>query len=422
MDSSGPVMYLVLVVLIIMSGFFSSSETAYASLNKIRIKSYADNGNKKAKTAIEIANDFERMISAILIGNNVVNIAASSIATVIATNILGENYGPVVSTVVMTILVLIFGEVLPKCYGKQNSESIALNSGGILKLLIKLFSPFIFILVKLQSYVIKLTSKNKEAEPSITEEELMYIIENVEEEGVLNEDESELVQSALEFNDITVKEVLTHRVDIVAVDINDGIDEIVDTVIKERFSRIPVYDKTIDKIVGILRTRDLLEAKVLGKEIILKDLMSKPIYVHKTKKISELLNEFKRDKNHIAIVTDDYGGTMGIVTMEDMLEELVGEIWDEDEIAVKDIIQTSENSYIVIGDTSISDFEEEFDINEKDIDTDYDYVSGWVLEMLGHIPEVGEVFTFNDLKITVIEMNDNRVVKLKVDRIPHENS
>ena len=186
LDSSGPVMYLVLVVLIIMSGFFSSSETAYASLNKIRVKSYAENGNKKAKKAMEIANDFEKMISAILIGNNVVNIAASSIATVIATAIIGEKYGPVVSTVVMTILVLIFGEVLPKCYGKQNSEIIALNSAGILGFLIKLFSPFIFILVKLQNFIVKLTSKGKENEPSITEEELMYIIENVEEEGVLN--------------------------------------------------------------------------------------------------------------------------------------------------------------------------------------------------------------------------------------------
>lgn len=415
---SGPVMYVVLIVLIFLSGFFSSSETAYASLNKIRIKSYAENGNKKAKTALDIADRFEEMISAILIGNNVVNIAASSIGTVLATAMLGEAYGPLVSTVVMTILVLIFGEVLPKCYGKQNSEFIALNVGGILKFLMKLFSPLIFLLVKLQNLVTKLTSKNKGAsEPSVTEEELMYIIENIEEEGVINEDESELVQSALKFNDITVKEVLTHRVDIAAVDINDDIDNIIDLVIKERFSRMPVYDKTIDKIVGILYTKDLLEEKILGKEIDLRNMISKPIFVHKTKKIFELLNEFKSNKHHIAIVTDDYGGTMGIVTMEDMLEELVGEIWDEDEIAVDDITKTTDNSYVVNGDTSISDFVENLGLNEKDIDTDYDYVSGWVLEMLGHIPEVDEYFTFNDLKVTVTEMDDNRVVKLRIDKI-----
>ncbi len=411
-------MYVVLIVLIFLSGFFSSSETAYASLNKIRIKSYAENGNKKAKTALDIADRFEEMISAILIGNNVVNIAASSIGTVLATAMLGEAYGPLVSTVVMTILVLIFGEVLPKCYGKQNSEFIALNVGGILKFLMKLFSPLIFLLVKLQNLVTKLTSKNKGAsEPSVTEEELMYIIENIEEEGVINEDESELVQSALKFNDITVKEVLTHRVDIAAVDINDDIDNIIDLVIKERFSRMPVYDKTIDKIVGILYTKDLLEEKILGKEIDLRNMISKPIFVHKTKKIFELLNEFKSNKHHIAIVTDDYGGTMGIVTMEDMLEELVGEIWDEDEIAVDDITKTTDNSYVVNGDTSISDFVENLGLNEKDIDTDYDYVSGWVLEMLGHIPEVDEYFTFNDLKVTVTEMDDNRVVKLRIDKI-----
>lgn len=415
---SGPVMYVVLIVLIFLSGFFSSSETAYASLNKIRIKNYAENGNKKAKTALDVAERFEEMISAILIGNNVVNIAASSIGTVLATAMLGEAYGPLVSTVVMTILVLIFGEVLPKCYGKQNSEVIALNVGGILKFLMKLFTPFIFLLVKMQNLITKLTSKNKgAAEPSVTEEELMYIIENIEEEGVINEDESELVQSALKFNDITVKEVLTHRVDIAAVDINDDINNVIDLVIKERFSRMPVYDKTIDKIVGILHTKDLMEAKILGKEIDLRKMISKPIFVHKTKKIFELLNEFKSNKHHIAIVTDDYGGTMGIVTMEDMLEELVGEIWDEDEIAVNDITKTTDNSYVVNGDTSISDFMENLGLNDKDIDTDYDYVSGWVLEMLGHIPEVDEYFTFNDLKVTVTQMDDNRVVKLRIDKI-----
>ena len=410
-------MYVVLVVLIFLSGFFSSSETAFASLNKIRVKNYAENGNKKAKTALEVSDKFEEMISAILIGNNVVNIAASSIGTVLATAMVGEAYGPVVSTIVMTILVLIFGEVLPKCYGKENSEMIALNVGGILKLLMKIFSPFIFLLVKLQNLIMKFTSKNKgAAEPTVTEEELMYIIENIEEEGVIDEDESELVQSALKFNDITVKEVLTHRVDIVAVDVNEDIDKVLEIAIKERFSRIPVYDKSIDKIIGILHSRDLLEAKISGKEIVLSEMLSKPIFVHKTKKICELLNEFKRDKHHIAVVTDDYGGTMGIVTMEDMLEELVGEIWDEDEVAVNDITKTTENSYVVNGDTNISDFVENLGLNEKDIDTDYDYVSGWVLEILGHIPEVGESFTFSDLKVTVTEMDDNRVVKLRIDK------
>ncbi|MEF9984477.1 MAG: hemolysin family protein [Oscillospiraceae bacterium] len=414
MDSSGPAMYIVLIVLLMMSAFFSASETAFSTVNKIRLKNYAENGSQKAKVALDVAENFDKTLSAILIGNNVVNIAASAIATMLATAVLGTK-GVLLSTVVMTILVLIFGEILPKSVAKENSEKLSLKMAGIMKMLTVLLSPLIFLFIKLKQIVVKF-SDNDEKNPSVTEQELMYILETIEEEGVLNEQESELVQSALQFDDIMVKEIITHRVDIAAIDINDSPDDTLNTIISEGFSRMPVYEKNIDNIIGILHTRDYLEAKLKGEPLNIRKMMSEPYYVHKTQKIGELLNEFRKNKLHIAIVTDDYGGTMGIATMEDMLEELVGEIWDEDEIEETEITQTGINSYEVNGDTSISDLFEELEMDDKELDTDYSSVSGWALEVLGHVPSENESFEYEDIIVTVTKMDDNRVIKLKVVR------
>ncbi|MEG0900012.1 MAG: hemolysin family protein [Oscillospiraceae bacterium] len=407
-------MYIVLIVLLMMSAFFSASETAFSTVNKIRLKNYAENGSQKAKVALDVAENFDKTLSAILIGNNVVNIAASAIATMLATAVLGTK-GVLLSTVVMTILVLIFGEILPKSVAKENSEKLSLKMAGIMKMLTVLLSPLIFLFIKLKQIVVKF-SDNDEKNPSVTEQELMYILETIEEEGVLNEQESELVQSALQFDDIMVKEIITHRVDIAAIDINDSPDDTLNTIISEGFSRMPVYEKNIDNIIGILHTRDYLEAKLKGEPLNIRKMMSEPYYVHKTQKIGELLNEFRKNKLHIAIVTDDYGGTMGIATMEDMLEELVGEIWDEDEIEETEITQTGINSYEVNGDTSISDLFEELEMDDKELDTDYSSVSGWALEVLGHVPSENESFEYEDIIVTVTKMDDNRVIKLKVVR------
>ncbi|MEG1965409.1 MAG: hemolysin family protein, partial [Oscillospiraceae bacterium] len=409
-----PAMYIVLIVLLMMSAFFSASETAFSTVNKIRLKNYAENGSQKAKVALDVAENFDKTLSAILIGNNVVNIAASAIATMLATAVLGTK-GVLLSTVVMTILVLIFGEILPKSVAKENSEKLSLKMAGIMKMLTVLLSPLIFLFIKLKQIVVKF-SDNDEKNPSVTEQELMYILETIEEEGVLNEQESELVQSALQFDDIMVKEIITHRVDIAAIDINDSPDDTLNTIISEGFSRMPVYEKNIDNIIGILHTRDYLEAKLKGEPLNIRKMLSEPYYVHKTQKIGELLNEFRKNKLHIAIVTDDYGGTMGIATMEDMLEELVGEIWDEDEIEETEITQTGINSYEVNGDTSISDLFEELEMDDKELDTDYSSVSGWALEVLGHVPSENESFEYEDIIVTVTKMDDNRVIKLKVVR------
>lgn len=413
MDSSGPAMYFVLIILIMLSAFFSASETAFSTVNKIRLKNYSENGSKKAKIALDVAENFDKTLSAILIGNNVVNIGASAIATMLATNAFGAS-GAVVSTVVMTVLVLVFGEVLPKSIAKENSESISLKLGGVMKTLTVILSPLIYFFIKLKEFAVRMSNAENVNNPSVTEQELMYIIETIEEEGVLNEQESELVQSALEFDDITVKEIITHRVDIAAIDINDSPEDILNVIISERFSRMPVYEKNIDNVIGILHTRDYLEAKLKGQNADIRKMISEPYFVHKTKKISSLLNDFRKNKLHIAVVTDDYGGTLGIVTMEDLLEELVGEIWDEDEVEEKEITQTGADSYEVSGDMSISDFFDELKIDDKDLNTDYSSVSGWVLEVLDHVPSENESFNYKNIEVTVTKMDDQRVVSIKV--------
>lgn len=411
MEDGSWVMYAALLVLIALSAYFSASETAFSSVNKIRMKNYADSGSSRAKIALEIAENYDRTISTILVGNNVVNIASASIATIIATGLFGPS-GAAISTFLTTVVVLIFGEILPKSYAKENSEHFALKTAPILRFIIRILSPVVKIFLLLQEAMGRLSRSEKA--PSVTEEELKYIIDTIEEEGVMAEGEVELVQSAIDFNDITVQEVLTHRVDMVAIDIGDEMGKIIETVMRERYTRLPVYEKTADHIIGILQSRDLLEAVVRGEEINLRLMLAEPLFVHKTKKIGPLLTDFKRERVHIAIVTDDYGGTMGIVTMEDLLEELVGEIWDEDEEVAQEFLPQPDGSYLVSGDMDIEDFFEEFEYENKDFDSEFTAMSGWALEMFERLPEVGESFTFDGFTITVSELGDQRIKKLTV--------
>ena len=253
LDSTSGILYLVLLALLAFSAFFSASETAYSSLNKIRMKNYADAGNRKARRALYVADDFDRLLSTILVGNNVVNMASASIATVVATAMFGAS-GAAVATVVMTVLVLIFGEILPKTLAKENSENIAMAAGGLLSFLIKLLSPIVFFFVKIKELALRLV-KGPAAQPSVTEEELKYIVESIEQEGVLEEQESDLVQSALDFDEITAQEILTPRVDLVTLDVEDSIDEALKVVLDAHYSRIPVYRGTVDSIIGVLQVR-----------------------------------------------------------------------------------------------------------------------------------------------------------------------
>ena len=409
------------VVLLLLSAFFSSAETAFSSVSKIRLKNLADNGNKKAKTALYVAERYSKALTTILVGNNIVNIANSALATVFFVNIFGEAQGTVISTVVITIVVLIFGEVLPKNIAIDNAEKICITFAPVLKFLMVLLTPLSIILMGINKLYKKLARNSNHQEPSVTEDELKYIIESIEEEGVLEQQESELVQSALEFDEKTAEEILTPRVDMVAIDIDDPVEEITELVLKERYSRIPVYRDNIDKIIGVLHTRDYLEALVNNNEKPNIEAMLQPAhFIYKTKKLSALLADFKYNKIHLAVVTDDYGGILGIVTMEDLLEQIVGEIWDEDEEVEKMSLKISDNKYEVSGDMPISDMLELFDKPTKYIETESNSVGGWALEQLANIPEPGEQFTYKELEITIREVLDQRILSMIIVYTPSE--
>lgn len=405
--------YILIIILIALSAFFSATETAFSSVNKIKLKNLSSSGNKKAKKALYVYENYDRAISAILIGNNVVNIASASIATLVCTALFNES-GAAISTVVMTIVVLIFGEVMPKAIAKQNAEGITLSVAPILSGIMTVLTPFTYLFSLLIGAVNKKFSAGT-SEPSVTEEELKIIIEEIEDEGVLEQHESELVQSALDFGDITVDEVLTPRVDIVAVEKNDTIEKIKGLFIEEGYSRMPVYDKTIDNIIGVLSSKDFF-VSLLDNDTDTKisDFMGKTLFVPPKKRVDKLLKEMQLQKIHQAVVTDQYGGTLGIVTFEDLIEELVGEIWDESDEVEQDVTIIAANHYMVSGDTNIDDFFEELGFDEDEYDGNNKTISGWALEVFEKIPENGESFVYKNIKVTAHEVWEQRIISLEV--------
>ena len=409
--------YILLVILIALSAFFSASETAYTTVNKIRLQNYVDAGSKKAKTALFIAENYDRTLTTILIGNNIVNIGASSIATLLFVKLFGPS-GAAISTAVMTILILIFGEVLPKSFAKESSEKFALAFSRPLRILMTVFWPVVFLFIQLKKVAKHISPIKEEETPTVTEQELKFIVESIEDEGVLEKQESELVQHALEFDEKTVQEVLTPRVDMTTLDIEDDLQTNIGLVLTERFSRIPVCRGTSDRIIGILHTKDLLEALVRGDAIDLASMVQPAFFVYKTKKLSSLLADFKRNKTHVALVTDDYGGTVGMVTMEDLLEELVGDIWDEDEEIIRDFVRIDSQHFLISGDLTIRELFDHLDLPFSNLESNHTSCGGWALEALGHIPQAGEAFQFKNMTLTIQEMDDQRVKKLSVYLAP----
>ena len=409
--------YILLVILIALSAFFSASETAYTTVNKIRLQNYVDAGSKKAKTALFIAENYDRTLTTILIGNNIVNIGASSIATLLFVKLFGPS-GAAISTAVMTILILIFGEVLPKSFAKESSEKFALAFSRPLRILMTVFWPVVFLFIQLKKVAKHISPIKEEETPTVTEQELKFIVESIEDEGVLEKQESELVQHALEVDEKTVQEVLTPRVDMTTLDIEDDLQTNIGLVLTERFSRIPVCRGTSDRIIGILHTKDLLEALVRGDAIDLASMVQPAFFVYKTKKLSSLLTDFKRNKTHVAIVTDDYGGTVGMVTMEDLLEELVGDIWDEDEEIIRDFVRIDSQHFLISGDLTIRELFDHLDLPFSNLESNHTSCGGWALEALGHIPQAGEAFQFKNMTLTIQEMDDQRVKKLSVYLAP----
>lgn len=403
-----------ILILIILSAFFSSVETAFSTVNTIRLKHDAQNGSKKAQDALYITENYDKALTTVLIGNNIVNISCSSIATVLCINLFGD-MGAAISTGAVTLLVLTFGEIMPKCIAKERADSYCLFTARALRILMTVFTPIVFIFIKMKSAALKRMHKNEKT-PSVTEDELKYIIESIEEEGVLEQQERELVQSALDFDEKTVQEVLTPRVDITAIEVNDDVRDIAKLILSERYSRIPVYKDTLDNIIGILHTRDFLEAIVNGETPNIQKLIQPAYFIYKTKKLSKVLTDFKHKKLNIAIVSDEYGGTVGIVTMEDLLEEIVGEIWDEDEEIEHMYKELPDGSYEISGDMDIDKMLELFALDPKTIQSESVSVGGWVLEMLGSIPNEGDSFQFDPLFITVTEVSEQRITKLVIKK------
>lgn len=398
---------IIIILLILVSSFCSCAETAFSCASTIRLKRWADEGNKKAKRALKIAEDFDKTLTAILILNNIVNLGCSALATVLCIELFGD-YGAAVATGGTTLLVLTFGEIIPKCFGKEKADRIAVAFALPLKIIIIILIPFIHLFIYVKRFAL-FVFRIKSDESVVTEDELKYIVESIEEQGVLEQQESEMVRSVLDFDETSVEEILTPRVDVAGIDIDSTPEEILSIIKTQRYSRIPVYEESIDNIVGILHTWDYLEAIASGKKPVLKNLITPPYFIFKTQNLSSVLSEFRRKKLHIAIVTDEYGGTLGIVTMEDLLEEIVGEIWDEDEEIENDCQKLYENCYRVSGDMELSELFRLFDIRVTDEETDSNTVGGFIFESLGAIAKSGDSFFYRGLKITVESVTDRRV-------------
>lgn len=415
MDNSDLWKILFILVMLVFSALFSSAETAFSSVNKLRLKNYEAQGSKKAATALKLANRFDEVLTAVLIGNNIVNIATSSVSTLVFISIVGSN-GALVSTIVTTVLVLIFGEVLPKSYAKRNAEKLALMFAAPLSFVVALFKPLVFLFNKLSALV----SRGDEDAPSVTEDELKYMIDEIEEQGVIEAQESELVKSALEFDEISVNEILIPRVKVVGVELSSTIDEIKALFSSEMYSRLPVYEKSLDDIVGIITNKAFFKMLVEGGDDIRSIIQEVP-HIADTKLISEAMRDMQRSKVHLAVVTDQYGGTKGIVTLEDIIEELVGEIYDEDDEIVNSIMMLAPDKYEVAGDMNISELLELLDLDEKLIQTDYTTVGGWVIDVMEHIPEAGETAVSGIFRITAEEVSDQTVEKVIIELLPQEN-
>lgn len=413
--NSNVILGIVIGLLILCSSFFSCIETAFSCVSTARLKNEESKGNKKARNALFITENFDKALTTILIGNNVVNLGCSSLATVLCMNIF-QNFAAAISTGLTTILVLTFGEIIPKCIGKEKSEAVALNTAIILKGLMIVLTPLSFFFIAIKTGALKLLNIRNDS-PTVTEDELKYIIEHSENEGVLEEEESEMVQSALEFDEKSAFEVLTPRVDMLALDIDDDFETNKNKILTERYSRVPVYKENLDNILGILYTRDYLEELIEGKTPDIKLLINDAFFTYKSRKLSALMNDLRKNQVNMAIVTDEYGGTLGIVTMEDLIEEIVGEIYDEDEDIEKEYTKLRENCYFVSGDLDFDQLLELTDREDFDNDTESHTVGGFIFEHMGRIPKVGDKFEIDGLSFEVYKVEERRIISaiVKVD-------
>ena len=403
-------LWVALVILVGFSAFFSASETAFSSLNQIRLKSRAEDGDSSAARVLTMAEQYDKLLSTILIGNNIVNIAAASIGTILFTRMLGAERGATVSTIVLTIIVLIFGEVTPKSLAKEMPEKVATAVSPFLVLLMALMTPLTWLFTQWKKLLGHFVHSG-EAD-TITEGELMTMVSEAENDGELTDRESELIRSAIEFDDVEVEEILTPRVDVVAVEDDIPLEELAQTFAESGYSRLPVYHGTIDNIIGVVHEKDFYIAR-LKKATKIDDLVVPTLYTTGSTQISQLLRTLREQHHHLAVVVDEYGGTEGIITLEDILEELVGEIWDEHDEVTEDFRKQSDGSWLVSGSASVDDLYEELDLPEEE-DIDSNTVNGLVQEKTCHLPKVGDRFTLGEYDGVVTRTAKRRVTEVRL--------
>lgn len=414
MDSHSIFLLVTIFFCVVMSAYFSATETAFSAINKIRLKTMAEDGNKKAARALKLADDYDGLISTILIGNNIVNILASSLTTIFFIKLLVDNdsLATTLSTVILTVVILIFGEISPKSIAKESPERFAMFSAPIIKLFMVIFAPLNWVFrqwKKLLNVIFK-----SEEDTGITEEELISIIEEAEEDGNLEKSETELIRSAIEFNELEVGDIFTPRIDITAVKSEATVDEIREVFKSSGFSRLPVYSEDLDNIVGILYYKDFFTKDFDNISSILKPVM----FVTKNKNVNDLMNELQEKKLHLAVVTDEYGSCAGIVTLEDILEEIVGDIWDEHDDVEIDVREIGEGEYIVAGKANISKVFDEIGV---DVEPEALTVNGWAMDVLSRIPAVGDEFEADGLSAKVLNMNGKRIGNIKIIKLTSED-
>lgn len=403
-----------ILLCIALSAFCSSSEMAYSSCNTIRLENLRDDGDRRAALAVKIGERFDDALSAILICNNLANIGSSSLASVFVIVLTGSDEKVWIATAVLTLLVIIFGETMPKIISKKNANSIALRNAWAIRFLTIVFKPLIWVVVNL---IRLLTIGLKESEPADSSEEaveeLQSIIETAEDEEVLDEEQKELLQAAIDFSERSVFEVMTARVDVCAIDIDDDWDEILRIIEDAPYSRIPVYENSIDNVIGVLYLNHFLKAMTGSEKVDIREMLMRPCFVYKTMKLPVVLGRLRRAKQHLAIVTDEYGGTLGVVSMEDVLEQIVGEIWDETDVVEQEVVEKAEGEYELDGSMVITDFMELLGLSEEEFEPESETVGGWTLEMFGTFPKEGDSFRYENMTVTVLEMVDGR----RVDKV-----
>ncbi len=414
---------LFVVFLVICSGFFSASETAFATASKPRLKNEAEGGNPRAVRAEGIVEHFVQAISTILVGNNLVNIATTSVITLLCT----EYYFPdnssanLIAEGIATVVLLIFGEIFPKILAADHSNQLVLAFSAPLKAVMLIFKPVVIVVSALVEKLSVLWTP-EDQEPSMTDEELAMVVDSIQEEGVFTESEGELIKSAIEFSDVTAHDILTPRVDILAYDIDSSLEDLLNDPDAMSFSRLPVYRESIDHIIGILPTKQLMKTVLTTdslSSISIEDMLLEPIFVHMTKNINDILKEFRRKQAHVAIVLDEYGGTMGILTVEDILEEIVGEIYDEtDEVEEEEVTEVAQDTFVLDGGMNLEDAFAEIDYDPKDFSSEYSTLSGWVTEQLDSFPKAGDSFTYGRLTVKILSAADRLAeqVEVHVDR------